>query len=387
MPSYGSHQALIRRGKTLETRWVATDAPHACGLLVRMSFVGICGTDLQILNGSRPDTADILGHEGVGIVAVPGRDAPITKGTKVVFNPTAQLHDGRILGHNTPGLFQSFVNVGPLALEDGLVLPMDDSSDLAACDTLTEPLATVVFAHQLISGRVENLRTAVVFGGGPVGLLATIYLRGLGVRVLLVLSNRTRLETVVELNIIDRDAALIYSGSLQGDIVARNHGDSVDAALICTTRSGAPAALRQAVPVVRDGGCIDLLTNYPQQHNEPYGLDTATFGAVRSENVNGIAQDGGYAHHRALGRNIAFTSHRGSSREHLLRAQQLLKLNRIAYDRLVTHTLPLDQAGPAIETLAHSGTRQICSLDCIKLVIDMRRPDSSGAPSGRDEHG
>ena len=372
MASLAYHEALVRRGNALHVAHVPTDPLQAGGLIIAPSFVGVCGTDLQILNGSRPDTAEILGHEGVGTIVKTTRTGALSVGEQVVFNPAAQLTRGRILGHNTPGLFQGYITVDSQAVEDGLVMPASNCNP-PACGALIEPLASIVYAHELISNAVPDLRTAVVFGAGPVGLLAAIYLRSLGVRVLLVHPTQARLDTVARLTILSPAATLDASGDVAQRITTRNEGHPVDAALICTTRAGAPIALRRAMESVRHGGCIDLVTNYPASTAAPHDIDAPALRAIRSANICGSPKEGSYLFGEVCGRRIAFSSHRGTSHAHLEKALHALSTDATSYTRLITHVLPLRDAASAIQGLSESKSHFVHGVDCIKLAIDMTR--------------
>src|SRR5262249_18506324 len=169
---------------------------------------------------------------------------------------------GRLLGHNTPGLFQKYISADARAVESGLVLPAHDCHP-AICGALAEPLGAVIYAHELIRRVVPHLRTAAVFGAGPIGLLATQLLNAFGTRVFLAHPHQSRLDTAAELQLLNATDTLTVSEDLPERLIALNAGARVDAALICTTRQGAPLALRQATAVVRSGGCIDLITNFP----------------------------------------------------------------------------------------------------------------------------
>jgi 2-epi-valiolone-7-phosphate 1-reductase len=371
-----SYQALVREGHTLRIEQAPTPISRSAGLLVALEYVGICGTDLQILNGTRPDTAAVLGHEGVGTVALAGEGAHMRPGDRVVFNPVAQLSAGRLLGHNVDGLFQQYIAVDAQAVESGLVLPAEGLSP-PICGALVEPLGAVIYAQELISRAVPRLKSAAVFGAGPVGLLATQLLSALGVKVFLIHPRPVRLNTAVELKLIHPDETLTVSESLPEQLLARNDGNRLDACLICTTRQGAPLALRHALAVVAGGGCIDLITNYPENGTVPEGLDTESLRAVRAANVCGSPQEGAYLHIEAQGhiegqgRRIAITGHRGTSADHLEKAMRELRSRPASYAKLITHVLSLRSAADAIPTLAHSAQRTLNGRDCIKAVIDL----------------
>jgi threonine dehydrogenase-like Zn-dependent dehydrogenase len=367
-----SHQALIRRGDSLLIDQVPTELPRKGGLLIALEYVGVCGTDLQILNGTRPDTAAVLGHEGIGVIALTGEGSRLCVGDRVVFNPVAQISDGRLLGHNVPGLFQQYMSVDARAVDSGLVLPAQECNP-PICGALAEPLAAVIYAHALSSRVGPQLRTAVVFGAGPVGLLATQLLSARGTRVFLVHPGWARLGTAVQLEWVSASAVLALSPDLPEQLRLRNDGNRIDAALICTTRQGAPIALQHAVEIVRDGGCIDLITNYPERV-APTGLDTESIRAVRGANVCGIPPEGAYLHADLPGRRITFTGHRGTSAGHLHQALRELQSRTAAYGKVITHVLSLSSAAAAIQTLANSRERTLDGRDCIKAVIDLTTP-------------
>lgn len=368
-----SHQALIRRGNTLRIEDIQTQPPGRGGLLVALSYVGVCGTDLQILNGTRPDTAGILGHEGVGVVAAAGEGAAMRPGDRVVFNPVADLQEGRILGHNVPGLFQQYITVDARSVERGLVIPAEDCRP-PICGALVEPLGAAIYSHDLLSHIVPRPPTAVVFGAGPLGLLTAQWLRSTGSRVLLVHRTQPRLTTAVRLGWVNEGDIFRASDDLPQQILARIRGNRVDAALICTTRAGAPAAFQHALAVVRDGGCIDMITNYPQGAAVPIdALDAEALAAVRAANVCGHPREGAYLHIEVEGRRLALTGHRGTSNGHLRRAMRELRLQP-AYASLITHVLSLADAAAGVQKLSQSGERSLHGRDCIKAVIDLTSP-------------
>ena len=218
------------------------------------------------------------------------------------------------------------------------------------------------------------------------GLLAAIYLGSLGVKILLVHPTQTRLDTAARLKILSPAATLIASEDVAERITERNGGYPVDAALICTTRAGAPAALRQAVAVVRDGGCIDLVTNYPEGADAPHDIDPPTLRATRSANVCGSPKGGRYLLADISGRRLAFTGHRGTSHTHLEKALHALRGNAASYMRLITHVLSLHEAAAAIQRLAESESHTVHGLDCIKVAIDMSKRPLPGPPEERACH-
>lgn len=378
MISSAHHEALVRRQNGLQVAMVETQRPGPRDLVIAPSFVGVCGTDLQIVNGSRPDTAEILGHEGYGTVVQAGPRARMDVGERVVFNPAAELHQGLILGHNVPGLFQRYITVASRSVEHGLVLRADPDIP-PLCAALVEPLASIVYAHELLA-RVRTLRSIVIFGAGPIGLLAALYMRSLGIHAVVAHTQQSRLDTAVALGLLEARSAIITDDSLPQALLAANDDKPFDASIIATTRDGAPNALACAVKVVDTEGCIDLVTNYPEQASAPEGVRVTMLRTTRATNVCGIPHEGHYATATVSGRRLRFTGHRGTSARHLTIAQRALCADLARYTKIITHTLTLHDAARAVQALAHSSQRALDGRDCIKAVIDIAGSSVSDPP-------
>lgn len=170
--------------------------------LVRVGSAGICGSDLTIVSGKHPRAKPplILGHEFMGrvervagadnpSVAARAADAsrPLEPGTRVVVEPLLSCktcrpcrggHEHvcerlRLLGVEADGGFAELVKAPAEK-----VYPIPDSlSDEEAA--IVEPLAVAV--HAVSCGEPKAGDTAVVVGGGPVGVLIAQVLRARGV--------------------------------------------------------------------------------------------------------------------------------------------------------------------------------------------------------------
>jgi hypothetical protein len=91
-------------------RLVLRSSPRPrCGreqFLLRPTFAGICGTDLQMLRGERGCEPGVPGHECVAEVVEVGDGVPeLRPGQVVGLNPNNPRDDDDKLGHNRPGVF------------------------------------------------------------------------------------------------------------------------------------------------------------------------------------------------------------------------------------------------------------------------------------------
>jgi (R,R)-butanediol dehydrogenase / meso-butanediol dehydrogenase / diacetyl reductase len=156
-----------------------------------VAFCGVCGTDLHIAHGAmdhRVRVPQVIGHEMSGTVAEVGAGVEFAVGERVVVRPLdprgetpadrGLSHISRnlkFLGIDTPGAFQSSWTVPAFTLHR---LPAAVDLRLAA---LTEPLA--VACHDVRRAELEPGETAVVLGGGPIGLLIALVARAAGATV------------------------------------------------------------------------------------------------------------------------------------------------------------------------------------------------------------
>ena len=188
-------KALIYDGvETLGYRDAPDPTPQPGEHLIRIEAVGICGSDMHAYHGKDPRRVPplILGHEVAGTV-ISGEAG----GKRVVINPLitcgqCPLCDtGRsnlcarreLIGMRLAGAYADLVTIPSVNL-----IPIPEGLN-AVHASLAEPAATALHALNLAmqaSHRpLAELRTLVI-GGGAVGILAALLLRGYGCRRLVV---------------------------------------------------------------------------------------------------------------------------------------------------------------------------------------------------------
>jgi 2-desacetyl-2-hydroxyethyl bacteriochlorophyllide A dehydrogenase len=197
---------------------LGTAAPVAPGpgeVRLDVAYCGICGTDLHIAHGAmdgRVRPPQVIGHEMSGRVAALGAGIDgFEVGDPVVVRPLDTRGETpadrgfshisrnlKFLGIDTPGAFQRSWTVPAFTLHR---LPPGLDLRLAA---LTEPLA--VACHDVRRAGLAAGETAVVIGGGPIGLLIALVAREAGAHVVLGEVNEARLELARSLG-FDADVA------------------------------------------------------------------------------------------------------------------------------------------------------------------------------------
>ncbi|MBK9167415.1 MAG: alcohol dehydrogenase catalytic domain-containing protein [Bryobacterales bacterium] len=184
---------------------VCTPVPPGPGQVqIRVSHVGICGTDLHIVHGKmdhRVTFPQILGHETSGVIAATGEGVSgWREGDRVTvmpLDPCGQCPACRaghshicqklkFIGIDAPGALQSYWTVPAHTLHR---LPESLPLDLGA---LIEPIA--VACHDVRLGEVRAGEFAVVQGAGPIGTLVALVAAQRGARVLVTEVNPHRVE-------------------------------------------------------------------------------------------------------------------------------------------------------------------------------------------------
>lgn len=155
--------------------------PGPRDIVVKVAACGICGSDIHyVRNGMlRPNGEPLpLGHEAAGVVETVGQEVKgVTAGMRVFINPNPG--DGNVMGNGgTEGAFGEKVLIRDVTLGK-TILPIPDGISFAHA-AIVEPLA--VGLHGVNRGNPTKETKAAVFGCGPIGLGAVLWLSRLGVQ-------------------------------------------------------------------------------------------------------------------------------------------------------------------------------------------------------------
>lgn len=157
-------------------------------VLLKVEATGICGSDMHAYHGRDPRRVPplILGHEVAGII-----ESGPQKGLRAVINPLitcgtchycdtgfSNLCDQReLIGMRLEGAYAEYVKIP----SRNLILIPDTLSFVHA--SLAEPTATAL--HALNMARIKSSRPlselkVMVIGGGAIGMLVALLLKGYG---------------------------------------------------------------------------------------------------------------------------------------------------------------------------------------------------------------
>lgn len=264
--------------------------PRGRELLVKVGACGICGSDLPRVfehgssNGKYPLT---IGHEFSGEVVAVGEEAdPSLIGTKGAIYPLipcmkcdscatanyARCEDYDYLGSRSDGGFAEYCLIPS---EWHLIRSTRASMEELA---MTEPAC--VAQHAVRKANVTAGQFVVIFGTGPIGIMAARWVRLFGAEPLLVDIATDKVAFAAEkgfqaINSIEQDVI--------EEVRKRNGGKLAVAAIEGT---GAGEALVNCVKCVRAGGTIALLGNPMGEKKLPHDIHSMI---LRKElSINGV---------------------------------------------------------------------------------------------------
>lgn len=200
--------AVVKSVGEIGIESVEDPTPGPREVVVQVEAVGLCGTDLHILQGEfAPSLPLIPGHEFAGVVVGVGTDVDtVAEGDRVAVDPSLYcfechycrlgknnlcLHWGGI-GVTTSGGAAEFV-----AVPASNCVKLPDS--VATADaTLIEPLSCAVRGYDVLAGQLGA--HVLIYGAGTMGLMMLELAKRIGaVSVDMVDVNAARLEVAAQL--------------------------------------------------------------------------------------------------------------------------------------------------------------------------------------------
>lgn len=186
------------------------EQPAAGEVRIKVAYVGVCGTDVHIYHGmmdKRVSIPETIGHEMSGVIDAVGEGVSgFDVGEKVVVRPLDDrkakpsdkgfnhiCEELKFIGIDSPGAMQQYWNVPAFTLHK---LKKETDLKLAA---LVEPLSVAV--HDVRLSGLQKGETAVVLGGGPIGLLVALVAKEVGANVIISEVNENRIAKAKELGL------------------------------------------------------------------------------------------------------------------------------------------------------------------------------------------
>lgn len=311
---------------------VPDPVPGPREVLVRVEAVGICGTDIHVLDGEfEPTRFPIIpGHETSGIVeAVGDQVSEFVPGDRVSVDPTLTCRECSYCSVGRFNLCEQWNGSG-VARTNGstaelMVSPvrnvhrLPDGVDLALA-ALIEPLSCAIHGYDLLPRRMGE--HYLIYGAGTMGLMmAQLAPRAGAASVSVVDRNPARLEVAQDVGI----------GQVALSADEFQHAGGWDVVIDCT---GAVPAIEDGLTRVRRGGTF-------QQFGVAATEAAARFSPFRVYNnettiVGSMAELASYA-----------------------RAVQMFAADALNAERMVSHAYTLKDYGQALEAFRAGSGRKL----------------------------
>ena len=204
-------KATVYKGnKTFSVIEKEIEQPVKGEVRIKVAYSGVCGTDVHIYHGMMDKRVKMpltIGHEMSGTIDAIGEGVTgYSMGDKVVVRPLDDrgvkpsdkgfnhiCEDLKFIGIDSPGSMQQYWNVPAFTLHK---LKSETDLKLAA---LVEPLSVAV--HDVRMSGLQAGETAVVLGGGPIGLLVAMVAKDAGAQVIVSEVNEKRIAKAKELGL------------------------------------------------------------------------------------------------------------------------------------------------------------------------------------------
>ncbi|WP_417722312.1 zinc-dependent alcohol dehydrogenase [Salipiger sp.] len=288
--------AVLTEPGRFEIRSRPIPTPGPGEVLIRITRVGICGTDLHIFHGNY--AADSLpmvpGHEFTGTIRALGAGVGgLTPGAKAVVdmnigcgacywcrrNEILNCPHMRQMGITMDGAFADY-----MVVPARLVIPAPEAVPDAVL-ALTEPLSCVVRAAR--KAQVTFGQSALVIGAGPIGNLHVQLLRTIGAAPIIVTDRSA--DRVAMAVAAGADIGVSDPAQLRHAVMAATEGRGTD---VVVESVGQPALYAEAMRLMRRGGHLAAFGLTGPEAELPLNiLDTILHENSVKGSVAGMGQD------------------------------------------------------------------------------------------------
>lgn len=356
-------------------------------LILKVTSTAICGSDLHIYDGFFPQLRDqVLGHEFMGVVEETGPAVKkVKKGDRVVVPFTIACGQCFFCAHDLPGhceqtnpdhygpegdmmkgkggglfgytdLYGGYnggqaeyvrvpkANVGPKVIPDGL----SDDQVLFLTDIFPTGWTAVDW------GELKGGESVVIFGSGPVGLMAqkSAWLKGAG-RVIAVDPLEYRLAKAKEVNKVETINA--HDENLMEKIREMTNGRGADVAIDAVGTEAERSFLEKVKAVINaEKGTMKVIDWCTQAVRRG--------GIVSVVGVYGSPYDN-FPIHRIFDKGLIMKFGQAPVHKYIDHLFEIVRNGKVTLNDIITHKLPLDKASHAYEIFKKKED------DCVKVVL------------------
>lgn len=343
MPTTG--RAVVTLGQNFEIREYTVPDPAPGTLLIKQELAGICGTDLH--NWQKGiQSATLLGHEAVGIIAALGYGVtqdyignPVKEGDRIVFHPR---NSGVAYGFRSPdepftGGFADY-----LYLKDPVNCFIKSEAP-PEVGVLAEPFTVGV--HAALRANVQLGDTVIVQGAGAIGLMCMIAAKLSGAARLIVIGGPpARLELAQKLGAhVTIDIGAIRDAAERKQLALAATPGKAGADIVFEAAGFLPAFPEGLELVKQDGTFVEV----------------GHFVDIGSVAIN--------PNQHFLRPNLRLEGIWGSRYQHFVRAVAILENQEVPFQAMVSHVLPLERVRDGFEAL--NGNYELDGQTAFKIAV------------------
>ena len=376
MPRVAEHSVVYRlpNQNILAVRHQESTDVSDSDIVIRMLSAGLCGTDLAMLSGNRTCRAQVLGHEGVGVVLYAPAHGSVPQGARVIINPVHRNCPDIVIGHSRDGIFRELFCLDAAHAMDGdlLVRCPDDCPVADAELALTEPLASALYSVELLREKCGNA-SLLIRGSGTIGILAAkLWATLTGESAIVLSKSEAHAQWLRESTRWPATVRVCCANELTA-IGERSRDSGCRAAILCCSRQDAPQGFRLLLDVVPEGATIDLMAGFPADYREAR-IGGVNLDGIRWRHSCGASTSPPTAVADSVsGKTIYLMGHRGTAQRHILQAVDLLSRRIISIADIPHRLISLGQLPAAVQQMVSTTRRQQTKF--VKAIVDFSRED------------
>ncbi len=324
-------------------REIKEPLPEAGEVLIRVSGLGLCGSDLTIWKGLNPMVSypRIIGHEVRGIIENTGSNVPerVKSGIHVTLVPYTNCHECSACRRGRANACEYNQTLG--VQRDG-----------AACEYITAPWEKLIFAgtltpdelvmveplsvgfHAVRRGRVSEHDTVAVFGCGMVGLGA-------------IAGAASETSRVIAVDITDEK--LMLANRIGATFIVNSTKENLHEKLYGLTNGLGPDVIIEAV---------GLPQTYVQAIEEVSFTGRVVYIGYAKEKIT-------YETRKFVMKELDIVGSRNAEKEDFDNVISVLESGKLPVDGLVTKKFPFEKAGEALKYWSENYQK------VTKIVIEM----------------
>lgn len=378
MPRVPEHRLVSRVSRGLIVKQELSTNLGDSAVLIRMQAAGVCGTDVAMLSGSRPCRAEVLGHEGVGVVI----SAPVhslSRGTRVIINPVHREQPEMVIGHSRDGIFREMFWLDSAdAVRGGFLVECPRECTISSTNlALAEPLASVLYSLELLRGK--NPASLLIRGSGTIAILAANVWSTFGKSNAVLVSKSEAHARWLRETIRWPSKVQVRSPETIGDLAEPGRSAAFDAAILCSSRDDAPSGLHFLMDSIHDGATIDLMAGFPADYKEAR-LGGAELDRIRWNNICGVQSCPPNTFvDQNTGKSLNLVGHRGTSAQHILQAVEMLSRKTISLADIPHKQVTLEELPTAISDMLSPNRHR---MKWVKAIVAFAK-ENVGDANGR----